>query len=259
MRKCIPALAIITGLLATVLVIPSATAIGDTGTNEVRITIGSWWFVSPSSEDTKNVSFRISFDANDDGLFEQVNDSAIFNNKSMLAGPFMAIMVVPDPVANVKFKVQAFDHNGTIAELDYGGAIVHTASNVDNATDAWSYNRYNGADAGPNTCVINYFYNVLPVPDPDPHADATTGGDAGGLNLGDPVLIFQASIVLVTAVLIIVGSLVLLSRYKPRLFAAKQRTEAVGVVLPEPQLCAHCDKPLPDGVRFCPHCGVRKV
>lgn len=261
MRKRSLTLVMIAGLIATTFVASPVTAMGDTGQNEIRVTIYSWWFWGETPTDTMDVSFTIAFDMDNDGAYEQVNESVINRGANGLWAPFHASCYVDRSVQNVGFQVLAIKHNGTVTTvLDYGYPTAHTASNVDRNNDSWQYAGHNNEQARPDTCVISYGYYVLPVYDLGPGTETSTAASGGGLSfdLNEQAWVLIFAMVAVACLLTVAGLYAYVSRSRSKLFSPMPRWET-RVPREGPDFCHHCGKLFPGDVEYCPYCGVKKM
>jgi hypothetical protein len=114
------------------------------------------------TNNTYNVTFRVSFDTNNDGTYEEIYTSGTYINASSLALPFEAQAMVHNSTPSITFKVEVFESSNITTQLVSGSGPLHTVENSLNSTGAWAYNNIN-ASSSPDAYYIFYEYSVSPV------------------------------------------------------------------------------------------------
>ncbi|HSA35761.1 MAG TPA: hypothetical protein P5202_04260 [Methanomassiliicoccales archaeon] len=166
----------LTIIIASVLVIAMviAGALGfyylerDDGTEyyAVEIYVLNWDMNATGPEPGIDVVFQISIDSDDDGDFDAVGKSRIFNATTVEVAPFRFGTTIPTSVTSFSFKIEVFKVVGSasspLAYTDTGTSPLNRGYNEINSTLAWTYD---GTTDGSNelACRLSYFYFVNDV------------------------------------------------------------------------------------------------
>jgi outer membrane scaffolding protein for murein synthesis (MipA/OmpV family) len=197
------ALAMTTGSVVTA---PSA-AQDLTGKNDVSVGVLDWYSNMADPNITHNVSFRVSFDTNGDGIYEDISTSGTYVNETSLANPFEAHTYVHNSNAFIAFKVEVLQMDNVTTRIVNGSGPVHIIPNAENASGSWVYNNINVTGASANDYYIYYEYRVSPTYQPEVMAVQSTGWN-GTTNTFDTLTIIWNAIaigaIVVAAIFVIV-------------------------------------------------------
>ena len=119
------AVMLISGSIATA----PATAKDQTDKNDVSVSVLDWHSNPAYLNNTYNVSFRVSFDINGDGTYEDIFTSGTYINKSSLANPFEAHAYVHNSTPSIDFKVEVLESDNVTTPMVNGSGPVHTVPN----------------------------------------------------------------------------------------------------------------------------------
>lgn len=132
--------------------------------NVVEIYIFNWDKNATVLDDNIDVQFRISIDSNDDGIYDIVGNSIVFQNTSVEIVPFKLGDVIQTTNSEFKFKVEVFRVvNGSVVSMHYqenGLTPVNSGLNKVDSSQVWTYDATSVIGKDDLACRISYVYYV---------------------------------------------------------------------------------------------------